>query len=132
MRRAERDEDGVLSVDGVAHDAAVEDVPGDDPHAPGEIAELLGGADQRGHGVTAPERAPGKQPPGAAGGSDDENVHARIVPGRGLAVRSPSAAAWLHPASDATTASPVPPGGRRSQRRLRLCAGARRPPWPPG
>ena len=102
MRGAEGDEHGVLAVDRVAHHAAVEDVAGDHADAAGEVAELLGGADQRGHGVTALQRAPGQQPSGAAGRSYDEYVHARIVPagprarvargGGGCAARTAAAA----------------------------------------
>ena len=83
MRRAEGDEHGVLAVDGVADDAAVEDVAGDDPDPAGLAAELLRGASQRGHVVTALQRALHQQPPGAAGRSDDEYLHARMVPGCG-------------------------------------------------
>ena len=76
VRRAERDEHGVLAVDGVADHAAVEDVAGDHADPAGEVAELLRGADQRGHVVTALQRALRQQPPGAAGRSDDEHLHA--------------------------------------------------------
>ena len=91
MRRAQGHQHGVLTVDGVAHQAAVEDVAGHHADAAGEVAELLRGADQPSHRVASLQRAPRQQPTGAAGRSNDEHVHERMVPG---------AAAMSHAACD--------------------------------
>ena len=83
MSGAPGDEHGLLAVDGVAHQAAVQHVSGDHVHAAGEVAELLRGIDQRGHLVTALERARCQEPAGAAGRAYDEDVHAGMVPAAG-------------------------------------------------
>ena len=115
-----------MPVDSVAHEAAVKDVADDDADAAGEVAELHRVADQGGHGVTPLERAPGEQPPGAAGRSYDEDVHARIVPTRHISARTrgrrgPGGVAAARRAGPATAPA------KRSQRRRRLWAAARQP-----
>ena len=112
VRRAQRHEHGVLAVDGVARVAAVEDIAAHHADPPGEVAELLRGADQHGHDVTTLQRASCQQSSGAAGRSYDEYVHVRMVPGS--AARGSSASPMIRR---------LLPGDvrRRSQPGLRLC-----------
>ena len=72
---AERDEHGLLAVDGVARDAAVQHVAAHEADVGFEGAESLGGAHQRGRIVPALQRARHEQAPSASARSDDEDLH---------------------------------------------------------
>ena len=77
---AKRDERRLLTVDGVADGAAVKHVSLHDADAVAQGAELVGGAHERGHVVTAGQRALHEQTPRAAGGSEDDDFHEPMVP----------------------------------------------------
>src|SRR5674476_137016 len=74
------DERRLLTVHGVADGAAVEDVALHDPDTVPQVAELVWGAHERGHVVTAGQRALHEQSPGTAGGSADDDLHGGMVP----------------------------------------------------